>query len=180
MSIMQPPITPNEIAVIVGNNTEKVFTTMLGLEVQAGPVDPKATLTNEEGKVVCLVGFTGQWSGSGSISCSASLACTISGKLLMTEYEAVNDEVLDAMGEMANMIIGNFKDEAASALGPLGLSTPTVIFGNNFQTRNWNGQSWISVPFSCEGECFEVKICLVPSPALSAQGAAKTPDLQAV
>jgi chemotaxis protein CheX len=87
----------------------------------------------------------------------------------MSEYETVNDEVLDAMGEMANMIIGNFKDEAAAALGLLSLGTPTVIYGNNFQTRNWNGQSWIAVPFCCEGERFEVKICLVPSQDRSAK-----------
>ena len=163
MSNVQVPITPEEIAAIIGSTTENVFTTMLGLQVQAGPVDAQAKLTQEDGKVVCLVSFTGQWNGSGSISCSAALACAISGKLLMSEYEAVNDEVLDAMGEMANMIIGNFKDEAAAALGALSLGTPTVIYGNNFQTRNWNGQSWIAVPFCCEGERFEVKICLVPS-----------------
>lgn len=163
MSNVQVPITPEEIAAIIGTTTENVFATMLGLEVQAGPVDAQSKLTQEDGKVVCLVSFTGQWNGSGSISCSALLACTISGKLLMSEYEAVNDEVLDAMGEMANMIIGNFKDEAAAALGALSLGTPTVIYGNNFQTRNWNGQSWIAVPFCCEGERFEVKICLVPS-----------------
>jgi len=163
VSNVQVPITPEEIAAIIGTTTENVFATMLGLEVQAGPVDAQSKLTQEDGKVVCLVSFTGQWNGSGSISCSALLACTISGKLLMSEYEAVNDEVLDAMGEMANMIIGNFKDEAAAALGALSLGTPTVIYGNNFQTRNWNGQSWIAVPFCCEGERFEVKICLVPS-----------------
>ena len=167
MSNVQTPISADEIAVIIGSTTEKVFTTMLGLEVQAGPVDAQAKLTQEDGKVVCLVSFTGQWNGSGSISCSASLACAISGKLLMSEYAAVNDEVLDAMGEMANMIIGNFKDEAAEALGALSLGTPTVIYGNNFQTRNWNGQSWIAVPFGCEGERFEVKICLVPSETLN-------------
>ena len=164
MSNVQLPISPDEIAAIIGGtNTNNVFTTMLGLEVQAGPFDAESKLTEEDGKVVCLVSFTGKWNGSGSISCSGPLACAISGKLLMSEYEAVNDEVLDAMGEMANMIIGNFKDEAAATLGALSLGTPTVIYGNNFQTRNWNGQSWIAVPFCCEGERFEVKICLVPS-----------------
>ena len=64
------------------------------------------------------------------------------------------------------MIIGNFKDDASEQLGPLGLSTPTVIYGNNFQTRNVNGQSWITVPFDCEGDLFEVKICLVPGHAV--------------
>ena len=75
MSNVQPPITPDEIAAIIGTNTNNVFTTMLGLDVQAGPFDAASKLTEEDGKVVCLVSFTGKWNGSGSISCSGPLAC---------------------------------------------------------------------------------------------------------
>ena len=163
---MESPLTRNEIADLIRANTEKVFSTMLDLPIHAGPVTVQPTGAGEDGGVVSLVGFAGEWSGSGSIRCSGGLACTISARLLLTEFDNVNDDVLDAIGEVANMIIGNFKDDAAYKLGPLGLSTPTVIYGKNFQARNWNGQSWITVPFSCEGELFEVKICLVPSHAL--------------
>jgi len=64
-----------------------------------------------------LVGFAGQWSGSGTIRCGGELACIISGKFLKAEYNQVNEEVLDAMGEIANMILGNFKDDAAFKFG---------------------------------------------------------------
>lgn len=158
---MELPLTHDEIAALIRADTERVFSTMLGVEVQAGATSVNAPVDNQNGGVVSLVGLTGNWSGSGSIRCSARLACVISGKMLLAEFDHVNDEVLDAMGEIANMIIGNFKDDAAHKLGALGLSTPTVIHGNNFQTRNWNGQSWIGVPFECDGEVFEVKICLV-------------------
>ena len=163
---MQAPLTEQEIAELICANTEKVFSTMLGLSLQSGPAGIQRPAAGQDSGVVCFVGFAGQWSGSGSIRCSDKLARVISGKLLLTEFDSVNEEVLDAMGEIANMIIGNFKDDAAFKLGPLGLSTPTVIYGNNFQARNWNGQSWIAVPFDCLGDQFEVKICLVPSHAL--------------
>jgi len=71
--------------------------------------------------------------------------------------------VLDAIGEITNMVIGNFKDAAAPMFGHLALSTPTVIFGRNFRARNLNGQIWTAVPFECAGEIFEVKVCLAPT-----------------
>lgn len=169
MSMPEAPLTNEEIVELICANTERVFSTMLGLSPQACARRIDRDNPSRDSGVICLVGFGGQWSGSGIIRCGESLARVLSGKLLLTEFSCVNDEVLDAMGEIANMIIGNFKDDAAYRLGPLGLSTPTVIYGNNFQARNWNGQSWITVEFDCDGEPFEVKVCLVPSRALQEQ-----------
>jgi chemotaxis protein CheX len=166
---MSPPLTQDEIVVLIRAHTENVFSTMLGIEVKAGLATAQSATRDKDGGVISFVGFAGQWSGSGTIRCSSHLACVISGKLLLTDFESVNEEVLDAIGEMTNMIIGNFKDDAAQKLGPLGLSTPTVICGDHFQARNWQGQSWTTVPFDCEGELLEVMICLVPSRALSDQ-----------
>jgi len=160
-------LSNDEIVALIWANTEKVFSTMLGLTVKSSSAPEEQIQALRKGGVVSLVGFAGLWRGSGTIRCSSRLACSLSEKLLLTEFDHVNDEVLDAMGEVANMIIGNFKDDAAYKLGPLGLSTPTVIYGNNFAARNWNGQSWISVLFDCEGELFEVNISLVPGHALA-------------
>jgi chemotaxis protein CheX len=160
------PLTNDEIAGIIRAVTENVFSTMLGVQVQPGGMTVHTIMADQTEGVVAFVGFTGNWTGSGSIRCNGQSACIIGGKLLMTDFAEVNEEVLDALGEVANMIIGNFKDEAACKLGPLALSTPTVIHGNSFHTRNWNGQSWITVPFTCEGESFEIKICLVPGNAV--------------
>jgi len=166
MSFQEPVLTDDEVVALIWSNTEKVFSTMLGLTVKSSLAPEERIKALRKGGVVSLVGFAGRWRGSGSIRCSGQLACSISGKLLLTHFDYVNDEVLDAMGEIANMIIGNFKDDAAYKLGPLGLSTPTVIYGNNFEARNWNGESWITVLFDCDGELLEVNISLVPGHVL--------------
>lgn len=158
---MDCPITEQEIRRLIIANTEKVFSTMLDLPVQV--LDAGHANDLMEGGVVALVGFAGKWSGSGSVACSANLACLLSGKMLLTTFNQVNEEVLDAMGEIGNMIIGNFKDDAAAKLGTLGLSTPTVIYGQHLQARNWNGNICVAVWFVCAGEVFEVKVSLIAS-----------------
>ncbi len=55
--------------------------------------------------------------------------------MLMTEAPSVNEDVLDAVAELTNMIIGNVKTELEAQVGPLGLSIPTVVYGRNFQTK---------------------------------------------
>jgi chemotaxis protein CheX len=140
--------------------TNEVFATMLGLELtpQSSYVEHKASRPTDG--VVSLIGLAGSWVGTGSITCSSELACKLSGQFLMSEYEAVNEEVLDAVAEVTNMIIGNVKTIIEEELGPLGLSIPTVVFGRNFTTLTIGTNDWTIVPFSCSGEKLEVNICL--------------------
>jgi chemotaxis protein CheX len=83
--------------------------------------------------------------------------------MLMMPYTEVNEDVLDAVSELTNMILGNFKTAAEGELGPLGLSIPTVIYGLSFCARSAGKEQWIIVPFRCEGESFEVRVCLTPN-----------------
>lgn len=152
-------LTTDEIVALVETNTDKVFSTMLDVEITRIAELTYQSAT-EDGGVIAIVAFAGDWSGSGSIGCSNRLACFLSSKLLLTDFDVVNEEVLDAMGEIANMIVGNFKDEAALKLGPVGLSTPTIIHGDRFETRSLNGQGATVVKFLCDGEMLEVKIYL--------------------
>jgi chemotaxis protein CheX len=80
--------------------------------------------------------------------------------MLMTECDAVTEDVLDAMAEMANMIFGNVKNEMEEQLGGLCLSIPTVIFGRNFATRSVGQQSWTVIPITSGTDLMELKICL--------------------
>ena len=81
----------------------------------------------------------------------------------MSEYDSVNEDVLDAVGELTNMIIGNFKDEAEPMLGALALNTPTVVHGRNFRARSLAGTLWTTVPFKTEFGTLEVKVCMAPA-----------------
>ncbi len=81
----------------------------------------------------------------------------------MAEYDSVNEDVLDAIAEITNMIIGNVKNALEQKVGEMGLSTPTVIFGRNFQTRSAKTNEWIIMRFViAENEMF-IQMCLAPN-----------------
>ena len=143
--------------------TQDVFSTMLGMEIKPGEAYVERNPSASTDGVVSLIGLAGSWSGTGSIACSAELACKICSQLLMAEFPAVNPEVLDALAEVTNMIIGNFKTVVEERLGPMGLSIPTVIFGKNFTTRSVSNEEWMIVPFLCGEERLVVKVCLARS-----------------
>jgi len=139
-----------------------VFSTMLASEIEdvESCSGPQADEAVTEG-VVAVVGIVGEYAGTGSISCSGLLARRLSSLMLMAEYESVNDDVLDAMGEVANMIIGNVKTNLEERFGPMGISTPAIIYGRNFCTHGVNCQNRMKVSFRCHGELFTVQMSLV-------------------
>lgn len=150
----------------VADATQEVFSTMLADEARLGEPWTERVPKVSDG-VVAFIGLAGRWTGTGMLSCSPTLACRLASQLLMSEYppgtEAVNEEVLDAIAEIANMIIGNVKNVLEDELGPMGMSIPTVIFGRNFATRSIALGEWTVIPFDCSGERLEVRICLAPA-----------------
>lgn len=149
---------------VVERHTSNVCRTMLDVSVEM-MADPERAARAGGSAVVSLIGLTGRWNGSGAVTCSGTLARHLSGKLLMTEFGDVDAEVLDAMGEIANMIIGNVKEDVAHDLGPMAISTPTVIHGDGLQTRSVEGETEARVAFACEGDVLEVRVSLLPARA---------------
>jgi chemotaxis protein CheX len=157
-------ITSSELSDAIKAATHEVFSTMLSLELQPGDVYLEKQEAAPASGVVSLIGLAGPWVGTGSLSCSAAFACRIAAQLLMTEYPAICEDVLDAVAEVTNMIIGNVKTTLENRLGGMGLSTPTVIYGRNFQTRSARNQEWTVVPFACDGDRMCIQVCIVPNP----------------
>lgn len=147
-----------EMIEAVQSATAEVFSTMLGLEVEALPSRTDQVSPSVNDGVLAFVGIAGPWVGSGVISCNAAFACQICAAFLMTEAPAVNEDVLDAVGELANMIIGNFKTVAESQVGSLGLSVPTVVYGRNFTSRSLGTSDWVVMPFKCGADTFEIRV----------------------
>jgi len=145
------------------DNATKVFSTMLGSELGPGADSVSQGPPETTDGVVSFIGIAGRWAGTGSLICTANMACAICAQLLMTEASAVNEEVLDAVAELTNMIIGGVKTDLENHLGPLGLSIPTVVFGRNFRTRSVGSTEWIVVRFPWNGEELAVKVSLAPS-----------------
>ena len=145
--------------------TEEVLSTMLNLQAH-----PEDTYTEHQpGKSNGVVSFVGlaanEWAGTGSLNCESEVACVLASRFMMCEMTNVDDEVMDAFGELTNMIIGNFKNQLESHLGPMALSIPTVVYGKNFSTRSPGHEEWIVVPFVWESHRLHVRLCLKSRPA---------------
>ena len=140
-----------------------VFSTMLGSELAIAEATIEAFESEPNDGVVSFIGIAGSWVGTGSLTCSPAVACRICSCMLMTEATAVDEEVLDAVAELTNMIIGSVKTDLESELGPLGLSLPTVVFGRNFKTRSAGTADWIHVRFLWNTEPLLIKMCLAPN-----------------
>jgi chemotaxis protein CheX len=157
-------ITQLEIEEAITKTSREVFETMLNLPLSADPSVSQTVIEPETFHgVVALVGVAGSWTGTGHISCSPAFAQKLAGALLMTEYESVNEDVLDAVAEVANMIIGNIKTIFEEKLGPLALTVPTVIYGRNYHTRSAGIKNWVMVRLHSNEEQMDINFCLMPS-----------------
>lgn len=161
------PISRTEIVSIIERSSRDVFTTMLGLPIEPQPAYVETGDPAPVDGIVALVGIGGAWTGAGRIYCSPEFACQVAGGLLGTSYHNVNEEVLDAVAEVANMIIGNVKTGLEEHLGLLGLSIPTVIFGKRYQARSLKAHETVVVPFRSGQETMQVRFSLAPTGAFN-------------
>ena len=146
---------------------DEVFSTMLNVTLVAGEPRIGRTPPEHQDGVVSFVGLAGPLVGLGSISCGGNDACVIASRMLMAELPNIDAEVLDAVGEITNMVIGAFKQQIEEVVGPMAISIPTVIYGHNFTAKHLGDEEWVLVPFKSEEASFEVQVCFskrVPQP----------------
>jgi chemotaxis protein CheX len=147
----------------ISRSTSNIFATMLDVQISSGEVTVETGALDSNDGLMSFIGVAGGgWTGTGSLTCSPTLACRVCSRLLMTETLSVDEEVLDAVAELTNMIVGNVKTDLEETLGPLGLSIPTVVFGRNFKTKSAGSTEWIVVKFPWDEEVLLVKLCLAP------------------
>ena len=107
---------------------QEVFETMMFMTVErcseAEGIDGEAILGS--------ITFTGDIEGCVSICCSEHCAKTIAVNMLALEpdEEVSKDDTMDAMGEVANMVMGAVKTRVADSVGDLQVSIPSVVSGS--------------------------------------------------
>jgi CheY-specific phosphatase CheX len=73
-------------------------------------------------------------------------------KMLGMPAAEVDSESLDALGEIANMIAGNFKGKLSGVGNHCMLSVPTIIVGSDYSTRSMAVGNTIEAVFDFEEE----------------------------
>lgn len=133
--------------------TKGVFSTMVMLDVvDQGPLSEPVVSFHDT--VTSMVGLAGSHSGTLAIHCPKTLALRITSSMLGMDVGEVDDDVNDAMGEIANMIGGDVKHIFSPGGGDLSLSIPTVIYGSDYSLESMSDVETMLIPFDCDGEQF--------------------------
>ena len=106
---------------------ETVWASTLGIEVKRGAEGAGPGHPGHRVYTSCVT-ITGAWHGALTIECHEALAKEAAGLMFGSEEVSV-DDVRDALGELANMTGGNFKN---CLPGPCQISIPTVVEGGDY------------------------------------------------
>jgi len=139
--------------------TGDVFRTMLEIETAPAAILADATWRATTPVVIAAVHITGTWKGAMYIECTAEQAFDYTARMMqMDKPTAMSDDVLDVVGEIANMIVGNLK---AVLPGATGISTPVVVEGSACTLRICGGNLVDRLAFSSPGGIFWVTLVKV-------------------
>jgi chemotaxis protein CheX len=97
-----------------------------------------------------MVGFAGTYSGVISIHCPVELALKITSNMLGIECDEVNEDLNDAVGEIANMLGGSVKQVLSKGGLDIKLSIPTVISGEDYTVNSLSDMDCVVIPFVVE------------------------------
>ena len=115
-----------ESALIEG--TREVFETMMFMTVEEGNENYS---TIDGPAILGSITFRGKYDGCLGVCCSVSCAKEIAGNMSGEAFDRkfAADELADAMGEVANMVLGSTKKLLMDVIGNVYVSIPTVVSG---------------------------------------------------
>ena len=97
---------------------------------------------------LATITFTGDLEGCFGICCSHPGVQAIAASMLCLEPGSPlsDSEITDAIGEIANMIMGSIKTRVQNEIARIEISIPSVIHGRQLKNRLGESMSRIAVP----------------------------------
>ena len=138
-------------------DVREIFTTMVGADVSQSRTT--GTVTKFKESVSAMVGFAGSFNGMISINAPQKLAMDFASRMLGMDVTEFDDDVRDALGEIANMIGGSFKHHFVKDGHEVRLSTPSVISGDEY-VMTVGSQDTLALMFESAAEHFIVCVYL--------------------
>jgi len=124
----------------------EVFEIMLGCKLEVQNDEPSLP-----GEFTAMVGLAGQLCGLLTLRCGSQSAALMASKMLGAEIKETDQQMWDAIGEIANMVAGNFKNKLSGMGEGCMLSVPTVITGSDYSCRSMADTAPLEVAFLFEG-----------------------------
>jgi len=139
-------------------STIKVFDTMVQCPLSRG--EPYMKKGNQpEHEITGIVGYSGRAEGCVVISLSLQLALHATAVMLEKEVSGLDQDVIDAAGELANMIAGQAKKHLEAL--ELRVTLPTVVSGRSHRIGYPEGVTAMCIPFDGEWGKLLIEFALV-------------------
>ena len=138
--------------------TKEIFSTMVMMDISLEKVmDDHGKLTDT---ITAMIGLAGTHKGVLAVHFPYTVAMAITSSFLMMDVEEMNDDVHDAMGEIANMLGGNIKTILSAKGRDIDLSMPSTISGSEYSFQSDSDIEKVIVRFGTEKGSFMVELDL--------------------
>lgn len=136
---------------ILLESAKEIFETMVFIDL-AETTEPDQDI--EGWALLGTITFKGAIKGCLTFCCSVPCAEAIATNMLGidTTEKITEEDTCDAMGEIANMIMGSLKKRLAESVGNLEVSIPSVVSGRELKNNLGEGARKTSVMINIEDE----------------------------
>jgi len=152
--------TEDELIAQFHKDVQDVFTTMVGVEDLLHlplQVDPK---THFSDCITAMVGLAGLFNGLVSLHVPQKLALSFTSSMIGMDITELNEDVNDALGEIANMIAGSFKHHLSKDGHEVRLSTPSVVSGKEYVISSGSLANTLTLLFDSNDEWFMISVVI--------------------
>jgi chemotaxis protein CheX len=141
----------------IADATQEIFSNMLMLDVVPG--EP---FQRDDSKLVNsisgIIGLAGEVKGLLAIHLPNKAAVEITTAFLGMDVEEIDEDVCDAIGELANMLGGSMKAILDPGGSKVQISMPSAIHGEEYAVDCLTNAESISVPFTFSDQTFMVEL----------------------
>lgn len=137
-----------------------IFTSMVGVDNVVHQPIQVDTRTHFSDCITSMVGFAGKYNGLLCLHVPLNLAMLFTSSMLGMEVTEIDDDVNDALGEIANMLGGSFKHHLSKDGHEVRLSTPSVVSGKEYVISSGSVNDTLTLLFNVNGEGFIVSIVI--------------------
>ena len=153
-------MTEDQLTKSLIKDVQDVFITMVGVEDLIHlPLQVDVT-THFKECLTAMVGLAGTYNGLVSVHLPWPMAISFTSLMLGMEVTEIDDDVNDAMGEIANMVAGSFKQHLSKGGSDIQLSTPSVVNGADYNVSSGNNLENITIKFATDEEWLMVSLSI--------------------
>jgi chemotaxis protein CheX len=148
-----------EISDKIIESAKEIFSSMVMMEITVSGDNMTKGVTLFE-SISGVIGLAGTHKGVLAIHIPNKVAMAITSSFLGMDVDEINEDVEDAVGELANMLGGNVKSILSENGRDINLSLPSTITGQQYDFQPTKEAERIIIPFRCDAGEFTIDLQL--------------------